>query len=80
MCNIVVLVIKAVPYDSSIRITRFYETGKIVGGSPATPNEFPFMVSMQLQQLMDGNYSHQCGGSIINENWVVSAAHCAGRL
>ncbi|KTF91051.1 hypothetical protein cypCar_00030711 [Cyprinus carpio] len=42
---------------------------KIVGGYECTPHSQPWQVSL---------YSgyHFCGGSLISEYWVVSAAHC----
>jgi len=43
---------------------------KIVGGEIATAHEFPWQVGM----FMDGAYF--CGGSILNEEWVLTAAHC----
>jgi len=46
--------------------------GKIVGGQEARPYEFPWQVSVR-RKSTDG---HFCGGSIINQRWVVSAAHC----
>ncbi|KYN09224.1 Trypsin-1 [Trachymyrmex cornetzi] len=44
---------------------------QVVGGEEAPAGYYPFIVSLQ----MFG--SHFCAGSIINEKWVVTAAHCA---
>jgi secreted trypsin-like serine protease len=44
--------------------------GRIVGGVEAAMNEFPFIVDMRRP-------SHYCAGSIISEEWVVTAAHCS---
>lgn len=44
--------------------------GRIVGGSDAEPGQFPYQVSLRNQ------HSHTCGGSILNENWILTAAHC----
>ncbi|KAI1901537.1 hypothetical protein AGOR_G00035440 [Albula goreensis] len=45
------------------------EDDKIVGGYECRPHSQPWQVSL------NAGY-HFCGGSLINENWVVSAAHC----
>ncbi|NWU64164.1 CTR2 protein, partial [Pterocles burchelli] len=47
---------------------------RIVNGEPAVPGSWPWQVSLQ----QNGNF-HFCGGSLINENWVVTAAHCQVR-
>ena len=43
--------------------------GRIVGGTEAKPHSWPWMVSLQ-------SGSHFCGGSLINNQWVLTAAHC----
>ena len=49
----------------------------IVGGytvNPACPNcKYDFMVSLQTDGWFGG---HFCGGSLVREDWVVTAAHC----
>uniref|UniRef100_A0A2K5JAI0 trypsin n=1 Tax=Colobus angolensis palliatus TaxID=336983 RepID=A0A2K5JAI0_COLAP len=47
----------------------FDDDDKIVGGYPCEENSVPYQVSL------NSGY-HFCGGSLINEQWVVSAAHC----
>ncbi|XP_069488731.1 chymotrypsinogen B2-like [Ambystoma mexicanum] len=43
---------------------------RIINGEDAVPHSWPWQVSLQY------NGFHFCGGSLINENWVVTAAHC----
>ncbi|XP_076595172.1 chymotrypsin A-like [Chaetodon auriga] len=44
---------------------------RIVNGEEAVPHSWPWQVSLQ-----DYTGFHFCGGSLMNENWVVTAAHC----
>ncbi|XP_003745785.1 transmembrane protease serine 9 [Galendromus occidentalis] len=48
----------------------------ILGGITSSTDDFPWMVS--LRRLRPGNKvsTHFCGGSIVSENAVVTAAHC----
>ncbi|XP_069914560.1 complement factor D [Oryctolagus cuniculus] len=44
--------------------------GRILGGAVAEPHARPYMASVQV----DG--THVCGGVLLAEEWVLSAAHC----
>ncbi|CAC5367331.1 Trypsin beta,Trypsin delta/gamma-like protein CG30031,Trypsin alpha,Chymotrypsin-like serine proteinase [Mytilus coruscus] len=49
-------------------------SSKIVGGSNADITTYPWQVSLQMRS--GSGWYHICGGSIIDNNWIVTAAHC----
>jgi len=46
---------------------------RIYGGTPAKAHEFPWQISLKNPAT---NYGHHCGGTILNEQWILTAAHC----
>lgn len=49
----------------------------VVNGTDAKIEEFPFMVSLQWK-FNETAWIHYCGGTILNENWVLTAGkQCA---
>lgn len=51
-----------------------HDPTKIVGGNESDPHYYNWQISLMLRG------SHRCGGSIINSQWIVCAAHCTGAL
>ncbi|KAJ7326752.1 hypothetical protein JRQ81_016511 [Phrynocephalus forsythii] len=50
---------------------------RIVGGTNASHAEWPWQVSLHLKL---STQSHMCGGSIIRDQWILTAAHCTEDL
>lgn len=54
------------------------EDDRIIGGSTAKPNQFPHIISLRGRRDLNGTdvFRHRCGGSILSDRWIITAAHC----
>ncbi|XP_058514595.1 coagulation factor IX isoform X2 [Ochotona princeps] len=58
-------------WDNFTQDTQSFDNyTRVVGGENAKPGQFPWQV------LLNGKIEAFCGGSIVNEKWIVTAAHC----
>ncbi|XP_031849129.1 chymotrypsin-2-like [Nomia melanderi] len=58
----------------SVAVATAQSPEKLLGASDAQPGQFPYMVSLRL------NGNHMCGGAIISQYHVLTAAHCVKAL
>ncbi|XP_047462183.1 transmembrane protease serine 2 [Mugil cephalus] len=65
-CSTQAVTLKCIECGKSLAATRT----RIVGGTEAVNEAWPWQVSLQI------NGQHVCGGSIIAQTWILSAAHC----
>ena len=56
---------------------RIATSSRVVNGNEATPNSWPWQISLRYRDWpKNGSYGHVCGGSLIENDWVLTAAHC----
>jgi secreted trypsin-like serine protease len=51
---------------------------RIVNGIDAPQGKYPSVVSLQGKSPWSSSW-HMCGGTILNENWVLTSAKCLRR-
>ncbi|XP_051525978.1 chymotrypsin-like elastase family member 2A [Myxocyprinus asiaticus] len=47
---------------------------RVVGGEDVRPHSWPWQISLQYSS--GSNWGHTCGGTLISNEWVLTAAHC----
>jgi trypsin len=72
LSNVLVTLAMAMPAAMGAALPQDFTTQEIVGGTVAAAGEYPFIVSLQ-----STSGSHFCGGTLVNGNTVVTAAHCS---
>ncbi|EDW75495.1 uncharacterized protein Dwil_GK23887 [Drosophila willistoni] len=59
--------------ENLAKIIPSFATGFVINGTEAEPHSAPYIVSLATNFA---KHSHICGGTIINKDWIVTAAHC----
>ncbi|CAN8027285.1 unnamed protein product [Ixodes persulcatus] len=71
-----ILVGKSVSSTPACGVRGTDVSANVVGGETAGALEFPWQISLHLIELPNKDRGHICGGSIINSQYVDTAAHC----
>ena len=75
--SIAALLSSAVALEPRLGELDLFGGERIVGGEVAELGQFPYQVGIYLFDPNDKTYI--CGGSIINEEWILTAGHCVDK-
>ncbi len=59
---------------------EFCSSDRVMGGCSVSIGDFPWIVSLNQANARNRFEGHFCGGSVIADRWVLTAAHCVDSL
>lgn len=65
--------------NNSVSLNTVSSTTKIIGGTKADSNEYPWMTAL-IYSDVEASVGQFCGGSLIASQWVLTAGHCVYEL
>ncbi|KAH8380333.1 hypothetical protein KR009_010035 [Drosophila setifemur] len=63
--------------ESNVHARHSVPNGRITGGELAEPKQFPYQVGLLLYVTGGAAW---CGGTLISDRWIITAAHCTDSL
>ncbi len=65
------------PTDCGRRLrTNDWPLIRIIGGIDAKPGDYPWQASILVEIPAINRSMHICGGTLISDQWILTAAHC----
>ncbi|EDW10699.1 trypsin eta [Drosophila mojavensis] len=74
--NNALLAIAALSVVCGIGSCLEHPQGRIVGGETVSAHFVPYQVSLRRRNGIRSAYAHSCGGAVLDERTIITAAHC----